>query len=97
MDKTIKPLGDRVVIEKKEKKEATVAGIILPESQSTGSGTNIGTVIATGDGAEKKDGTMRELRVKIGQTVVFSWGDKIEVDRKEYHIVNEGNILAIIE
>ncbi len=92
----IKPLGDRVLIEKQEAKEATQSGIILPESKD-GGGTNIGTVIAIGEGHRNENGSITPLSVSVGQKVVFSWGEKIEIGNKEYHIVTEGSLLGIIE
>ncbi|MDD9867925.1 MAG: co-chaperone GroES [Candidatus Campbellbacteria bacterium] len=96
MDKNkVIPLYDRVLIKKRELNEVSKAGIILPE-MAKGDSTNIGEIIAVGEGRKDEKGNLQKISVKEGQTVVFSWGDKIELDREEYFIVNENNILAII-
>jgi len=96
----IKPLADKVVIEalsEDEKLSKTKSGIVIPETVDNKK-VDRGTVVAVGAG-KFEDGKKVPMEVKVGQMVVFSEfsADKIKVDDKEYYIIGEGNILAIIE
>lgn len=95
----IKPLGDRVLVEPlgvDDKK--TAGGIIIPETVSKERGEQ-GKVIAVGEGKRGDDGKLIPLTVKKGDKIIFSkYGpDEIKVDGKEYFIISEANILAVIE
>jgi len=96
----IKPLGDKVLIEtsKEDKRGKTKGGIIIPETVDK-ERPEQGKVIAVGEGRMLDDGTIVPVKVKKGQRVIFSkYGpDEIQVEDKEYLIVSESNILAIIE
>ncbi|MCE9628525.1 MAG: co-chaperone GroES [Candidatus Vogelbacteria bacterium] len=95
----IKPLGDRVlVLPEREEKNTTKSGIIIPDTIDK-ERPEQGTVIAVGDGWFTEDGDLVPLRIKKGQTVLFSkYGpDEIKFEGKEYFIIKESNILAIIE
>ena len=97
--KTIIPLGDRVLIAvdiNEDKK--TDSGIIIPETVDKEK-PEIGEVIAVGEGRLNDNGDIIPMRVKKGDTVVFSkFGpDEIKVDDEEYLILSENNILAIIK
>lgn len=94
----IKPLGDRVLVEPLAKEEKTKSGIIIPDT-ANGERPEQGTVIAVGEGKMTDDGILLPMKVKKGQKVIFSkYGpDEIKVDGKEYLVVSESNILAIIE
>lgn len=97
----IKPLGDRVVVEpvaddgsKKGKKSL----IIIPATAEK-ERPERGVIIAVGEGKVTDEGRLIPLKVKKGQTVLFSkYGpDEVKIDGKEYFILSESNILAIIE
>lgn len=90
----IKPIDDRVLVEKLEENEVH-SGIVLPESAQ--GNNNIGKVLAVGNGKLKDDGSRASMSVSVGQKVIFSWGEKVELNGNEYHIVSESNILAVIE
>lgn len=96
--KKIRPLQDRVLIQEdtdsKEKK--TSAGIIIPVTVNDDKGARRGTVVAVGPG-RTEDGELVAMTVKPGDSVLFSWGDKIKLDDQEYHLVRESEILAIIK
>jgi chaperonin GroES len=87
----IKPLADRVVIEPAPAEEKTAGGIIIPDTAKEK--PLKGTVVAVGDG--KKD---EPMTVKVGDQVLYSKyaGTEITIDGKEYLIVRESDILAII-
>lgn len=96
MNTKIKPLSDRVLVEHIENAEETRSGIILPKG-SEDKETKLGTVIAVGPGRVTDQGVTIKPTVEVGQKVVFSWGEKIEYDRKEYFVIHEGSLLAVIE
>jgi len=90
------PLGERVLIKEENNKESkTAAGIIIPITVSDDKGSKSGVVVAVGGGIYQ-DGKLIPLSVKKGDTVLFQWADKIKVEGKEYFIVKESEILAII-
>jgi len=94
----IKPLGDKVLLEELNQKDetTTASGIILPAGSNPESDIKKGTVIAVGEG-KKIEGKIVELQVKVGEVVLYSWGDRINIDGKKYIIVSSDNISAIIE
>ncbi|UOF94362.1 MAG: co-chaperone GroES [Bacteroides sp.] len=87
----IKPLADRVVIEASPAKQQTSSGIIIPDTAKEK--PQKGNVVAVGGG--KKDDP---LTVKIGDIVLYGKysGTEIEIDGKEYLIMRESDIYAII-
>ena len=91
--KNIKPLEDRVLVKKIDHR--ITSSIVLPESVK--SPTNIGEVIAVGPGRVTDDGKQIPIEISVGQKVIFSWGEQIEIDGIEYHIINSASVLAIIE
>ena len=94
----IKPLGDRVLVEAEKQGEETRSGIIIPKNTEEGGGAvTIGTVIAVGEGRETDSGTIIKPKVAVGQKVAFSWGEKIEISGKEYHLVGESSLLGIMQ
>ena len=93
---TIKPLFDKVVLKKPEKKETTKAGLILATTAQEE--PDFLEVVAVGDGAVV-DGVKQPMSVKVGDKVLlgkFS-GTQVTVDKKEYTIVSQEDILAIVE
>ncbi len=95
----IKPLGDRVLVEPLgDEGKKTAGGIIIPETVNKERGEQ-GKVVAVGGGKRGDDGKLIPLAVKKGDKIIFSkYGpDEIKVDGKEYFIISESNILAIIE
>ncbi len=95
----IKPLGDRVVIRPLTDEEAgskSASGIIIPDSAAK-ERSDQGVVVATGPGARDDDGKRMEMEVKVGDKVIFkSWSEKMKVEKEEYWIIAESDILGII-
>ena len=87
----IKPLDDRVLLEPAEAEEKTASGLIIPDSAKEK--PRIGTIIAVGT-----DEDLRE-KVKEGNKVLFAkyGGDDVEMNGKEYRILQRSDILAVIE
>lgn len=95
----IQPLGDRVVVAPLSKDLAakSLSGIIIPETVDKEKPER-GTVVATGPG-KYEDGKFTPMQVKPGDTVLFSkYGyDEIKLDGKDYYVLSEGSVLAIIK
>lgn len=94
----IKPLGDRVVLEPMPKEEVLKSGIVIPDTASHEK-PDQGTVIAVGPGKILENGKRSEMSVKEGDKVMFSKysPSEIKIDGKEYLVVEESSILAILE
>ncbi|MEK7464302.1 MAG: co-chaperone GroES [Patescibacteria group bacterium] len=95
-----KPLSNRVLIElTSEEQKTTPSGIVLPDTVEKKEQTK-GVVIATGPGKVNEKGERTPLDVKVGDKVVFNkpWSDdkKIKEGDKEYFLVEEDDILAVI-
>lgn len=93
----IKPLGDRVVLEPIEKEEKTASGIVLPETAKEK--PQEGRIVAVGSGRIDEKGNRIALEVKEGDHVIFSKyaGTEVKYGDKEYLILRESDILAIVE
>jgi len=94
----IKPLSDYILIEPIKEEEKTKSGILLPETVEK-ERPEQGRIIATGSGRRTEDGKIIPVSIKPGQKVLFTkYGpNEIKVDDKEYLIVKEEDILAILE
>ncbi len=95
--KKVQPLQDRILIKEdtENSERKTASGIIIPTGVNDDKGGKRGKVIAVGSGM-RQDGKIIPLEVQEGDTVLFQWGDKIQVEGEEYYVVKESEILAII-
>jgi len=93
----IKPLGDRIVIEPVEKEEKTASGIVLPDTAKEK--PQEGRVVAVGNGKVSDNGERVALDVKEGDRIIFSKyaGTEVKYDGKEYLILRQDDVLAIVE
>jgi chaperonin GroES len=98
ISKKVKPTSDRVLIKEavdsKEKK--TASGIIIPVGTNEDKNGKRGEVVAVGPGRTEEGKTI-PVGVKVGDKVLFQWGDKISVDAEDYYVVRESEILAILK
>lgn len=92
----LRPLQDRVVIQRLDEETKTAGGIIIPDSHTEK--PSQGRVIAVGTGYRNVDGTVRSLDVKIGDTVLFGKysGTPVKVEGKEVLVMKEDEILGIL-
>jgi len=92
----IKPLGDRVLVEPLKEGEVLKGGIIIPDSAKEK--PQEGTVIALGTGKLDDDGKVIPFNVKKGDLVLMPkyGGTEVKMDGKEYQIMREEDILAVI-
>jgi len=93
----IRPLGDKVLVERVEAEAKTAGGIVLPDTAKEK--PQRGKVISVGEGKMLEDGTRRAVQVKSGDLVLFTSyaGSDIKIDGKEYLIMDESDIMAVIE
>jgi chaperonin GroES len=93
----IRPLADKVIIQRTEAESKTAGGIVLPDSAKEK--PKRGKVIAVGEGKILDNGSRAPMSVKKGQEVLFTSyaGTEIKMDGKEYLIMDESEIMAIIE
>ena len=93
----VRPLHDRIIIERIDEGEQKVGGIIIPDTAKEK--PQQGKVIAVGKGRIEKDGKVTPLDVKAGDTVLFGKyaGQEIKVDGNEYLIIREEEVLGVIE
>ncbi len=93
---TLRPLDNRVVLQRDEEKERTAGGIVLPDNAKEK--VNRGKVMAVGPGKLDKEGNRMPMQVKVGDYVLMSkyGGDEFEVDDQELVLAREDDILAII-
>ncbi|MCS6980043.1 MAG: co-chaperone GroES [Flavobacteriales bacterium] len=90
-DIKIKPLADRVLVQPAEAETKTASGIIIPDTAKEK--PQRGTVVAVGNG--KKD---EPMTVKVGDQVLYGKysGTEVQIDGKDYLIMRESDIYAII-
>ena len=93
---TIRPLADRVVVKPAEVEETTKSGIILAASAQEK--PQFAEIVAVGPGGEI-DGNKVEMFVKVGEKVIVSKyaGTEVKLNKEEYTIVRQSDILAVIE
>ncbi len=93
----LQPLSDNIVVLPQKQEEKTKSGIILPDSISKEK-PQIGEVISVGPGKLLQDGKRQQMQVKKGDKVLFSKysPQEIKIDDKEYYILREDDVLAII-
>ncbi len=93
----VRPLHDRLIVDRIEEGEQLVGGIIIPDTAKEK--PQQGKVIAAGKGKVKEDGTVMPLDVKAGDKVLFGKysGQEIKLDGEEYLIMREDEILGVIE
>lgn len=93
----LKPLSNRIVIEKTEKEQTTASGIVLTDSAKEKS--NEGTVVAVGPGRLLDNGQRAAMQVAVGDRVVYTQfgGDEVSVGEEKYLVLSEDDVLAIIE
>jgi len=92
----LKPIGDRVIVQRLGFAEKSKGGLYLPDSAQEK--PQEGKVIAIGSGKMLKNGKVVPLSVKAGDRILFGKysGSEIKVDEKEYVFLSEDDILAII-
>ena len=93
----VRPLHDRIIVQRLDEGEQKVGGIIIPDSAKEK--PQQGKVIAVGAGKTNDEGKRMPLDVKAGDTILFGKysGQEIKLDGEEYLIMREDEVLAVIE
>lgn len=92
----IRPLGDNVLVKQKKEDEVTAFGLVLPGDKKE---KPEGEVVAVGPGKLLENGQRAPMDVKVGDHVVLkSWGgDKVDLEKEEFKIVSQEDILGVVE
>ncbi len=93
----VRPLHDRIIVDRLAEGEQQIGGIIIPDTAKEK--PQQGTVIAAGNGKAKDGGKRIPLDVKAGDRILFGKysGQEIRLDSKDYFIMKEDDVLAVIE
>ena len=93
----IRPLADKVLVQRLEAETKTAGGIVLPDAAKEK--PQRGKIVSVGEGKMLDDGTRQKVQVKKGQIVLFTSyaGTEIKIEGKEYLIMDESDIMAVIE
>jgi len=92
----VKPMEDRVILKSMEAEAKTAGGIIIPDNAKEK--PQKGEIVAVGPGKMNDKGTRNEMTVKVGDKVLYGKyaGTEVTIDGKEYLIVRESDILAVV-
>jgi len=93
----LKPLGDRVIVQRKEAEETLKGGILLPDSAKKKQESAV--VVATGKGKVSKEGNLLPMPVKVGDVILMDKysGQEVTFDDVEYVILKADDIVAIVD
>jgi len=93
----IRPLRDRLIVERIDSDEKTAGGLYIPDSAKEK--PQQGKVIAVGNGVRDEQGKIQALDVKAGDTILFGkWsGTEVKLDGTEYLIMKESDIMGILD
>ncbi|NDD55771.1 co-chaperone GroES [bacterium] len=96
MTTSIQPLYDRVLVKRLENQQVSAGGIIIPDTAQEK--TQMGMVVAAGDGRVMSDGSIRALKIQPGQKVVFGKyaGTEFKLGADEFLVLKEDELLAIV-
>lgn len=97
MQVKIRPLGDRIVVERLEQEQKSAGGIIIPDTAKEK--PKQGRVLAVGPGARDDKGGRAPVDVQVGDTILFTqWaGNEIKIDGVEYLVMKESDVIGIID
>ena len=93
----VRPLHDRIIVERLEEEEQQVGGIIIPDTAKEK--PQQGKVVAVGKGKVKEDGGILPMDVKNGDTILFGKysGQEIKLDGDDYLIMREDEVLGVVK
>ena len=92
----VRPLHDRIIVQRLEEEEQQVGGIIIPDTAKEK--PQQGKVVAVGKGKVKEDGGILPMDVKDGDTILFGKysGQEITLDGDDYLIMKEDEVLGVV-
>jgi chaperonin GroES len=93
----IRPLHDRIIVERVEEETKTAGGLIIPDTAKEK--PQQGKVVAVGKGKTTEDGKQLGMDVKVGDRILFGKyaGTEIKIEGKEYLMMREDDVLGVIE
>ena len=93
----IRPLQDRVLVERLEEQTTTKGGIIIPDTAKEKPAE--GRIVAAGQGKIKEDGTLIPMELKLGDRVLFSKyaGTEVKFDGTDFLIMGQDDILCVVD
>lgn len=93
----LRPLHDRILVERVEEEEKTKSGIIIPDAAREKQ--QKGKIVAVGKGRVTDKGDVIPLDVKVGDVVLFEkyGGEELKIDGKEYVILKEEGVVGVVE
>lgn len=93
----IRPLQDRLIVERIESEEKTASGLYIPDSAKEK--PQQGRVVSVGKGKVREDGTVQPLDLKEGDKILFGKysGTEIKIDGQDYLIMREDDVLGVLE
>ena len=94
---SLRPLSDRILVERVKEDEKTKGGIIIPDTAKEKPAE--GKVVSTGNGRMGQDGKLLPMDVKVGDRVLFSkyGGTEVKIDGVDYLIMRQDDVLGIVE
>ncbi|OQY01542.1 MAG: co-chaperone GroES [Desulfobacteraceae bacterium 4572_130] len=94
---SLRPLQDRILVERVKEDEKTKGGIIIPDTAKEKPAE--GKVVAIGNGKLTDDGKVLPIDLKVGDKILFSkyGGTDIKIDGKDYLIMRQDDVLGVIE
>ena len=92
----LRPLGDRLIVQRLEKEQYSAGGIVIPDTAKEK--PSEGLIVAVGPGKRMDNGDLRGLDVKAGDKVLFGKyaGSEIKLNDKDYLVLREEDIMAVI-
>jgi chaperonin GroES len=94
---SLRPLSDRILVERVAEDEKTKGGIIIPDTAKEKPAE--GKVVASGNGRMGEDGKLLAMDVKVGDLILFSkyGGTDVKIDGSDYLIMRQDDVLGVIE
>ncbi len=93
----IRPLQERLIVERVESEEKTASGLYIPDSAKEK--PQQGKVVSVGKGKVREDGTVQPLDLREGDKILFGKysGTEIKIDGQDYLIMREDDVLGVLE
>jgi chaperonin GroES len=93
----IRPLHDRIIVERLEEETKTAGGLIIPDTAKEK--PQQGKIVAVGKGKMTEDGKVLPLDVKVGDKILFGKyaGNEIKIEGKEFLMMREDDVLGVVE
>ncbi len=93
----IQPLFDYILVKPVKQEETTASGIVLPDSVKEK--PQMGEVMAVGEGWHNNEGKVFPIKIKVGEKVIYKkWGgNEIKVDREEWMLIKQEDVMAIVK